>query len=92
MTAPRLLLLLLSLGPTIAGAMSPLARSCQGCHNPQIDAAPMIALNALPPARIEATLRDFADGRRTGTVMPRLARGLSAETRAKLAAELGRPP
>lgn len=92
MRAHSALLLLLSLSSTATQAVSPLARSCQGCHNPQVDAPPMIALQRLAPAQIEAALRAFGDGTRTGTVMPRLARGLTDADRADLAAELGRVP
>lgn len=50
------------------------ASSCSGCHG---TVAPMPPLAGRPAPEIEAALAAFRDGTREGTVMNRLARGLT---------------
>ncbi|WP_293391169.1 hypothetical protein [Nevskia sp.] len=102
LTAPRLLLAmsLIAAGaarPVIAAAhvarppLSPLAQSCQGCHQPAVNAATMPALSGYPSARIAASLRAARDQPEPGSIMARFAQHLSNAEIDSLAAELGKP-
>lgn len=80
-------------GAGIAGgaAATPLALSCLGCHQPDLgpdEAA--IDLARLDAGRLRAALLAYRDGQRVGTVMPRLARGLTAIEIEQLSRQLTR--
>ena len=65
----------------------PLALACAGCHGTDgrsPGGIPSIA--ARPAAEFAALMRDFRDGRRVGTVMPRIAKGYDDRDVALLAA------
>lgn len=102
LTAPRLLfaLSLIAAGtarPVIAAAqparlqLSPLASSCQGCHQPAVNAGTMPALSGYPSARIAASLRAARDQPEPGSIMARFTLHLSDAEIDALAAELGKP-
>ncbi|WP_295685236.1 hypothetical protein [uncultured Nevskia sp.] len=102
LTAPRLLLAisLIAAGaarPVIAAAqpprpsLSPLASSCQGCHQPAVNAGTMPALDRYTAARIAASLRAARDQPEPGSIMARFAQHLSDAEIDALATELGRP-
>lgn len=102
LTAPRLLLALSLIAasavrPVIAAAqparppLSPLASSCQGCHQPAVNAATMPALSGYPAARIAASLHAARDQPEPGSIMARFAQHLSDAEIDTLAAELGKP-
>ena len=68
---------------------TPLALSCLTCHaGPDADRH-AVDLGTLAPDEIERALREFGDGTREGTVMPRLARGLDADEITRLAHAFG---
>lgn len=84
----------LGIGPPIARErLPPGATSCSGCHAPAgstiatPEAPPPLA--TLTPETIETALADFRSGRRAGTIMPRLAKGFSAEEAEDIARALG---
>jgi len=89
------ILLLLAAGiaaPAAAKApLSPLALSCQGCHQPVVDAATMPALGRYPAATIAAKLRAAREEPEPGSIMARFAQYLSDTEIDGLAAELGQP-
>jgi cytochrome c553 len=71
--------------------ISPLALSCQGCHQTSVNSPEMPALNRLPAAQIAGALRQARDQPRPGTIMPRFTAHLSDAEIDALARELGRP-
>ncbi len=71
--------------------LSPLARSCQGCHQPTVNAATMPALGRYPATEIAAKLRAARDQPEPGSIMARFAQQLGDAEIEALAAELGRP-
>lgn len=77
--------------PAARPALSPLALSCQGCHQPARNAATMPALDRYPPAAIVASLRAARDQPQAGSIMARFAQHLSDAEIEALAAELGAP-
>ncbi|WP_022975246.1 c-type cytochrome [Nevskia ramosa] len=87
--------ILLSLLATAAlparAALSPLASSCQGCHQPAVNAATMPALGGYSAARISASLRAARDQPEPGSIMARFALHLSDAEIDSLATELGKP-
>ncbi len=70
-----------------ADPLAPGAASCLACHGP---GGGLPDLAALPPQAIEAALAAYRDGTRQGTVMPRLAKGFSADESRAIAESLGR--
>jgi predicted CxxxxCH...CXXCH cytochrome family protein len=66
---------------TVAWAEAPAgAASCTGCHptSPRVT-SPVPRLNGLDRAAIVRAMQDFRSGRRTGTVMDRIAKGFTDE-------------
>jgi len=65
-----------------------LANTCAGCHGPDglshAPAAPTIA--GVSPEILINAMRDYRDGKRSGTIMPRIAKGYTDE-QIKLMAE-----
>ena len=54
------------------------ASSCTGCHPTSTRAtSPVLRLNGLDQAQIVRALQEFRAGRRTGTVMDRIAKGFT---------------
>lgn len=96
---PRLLACLLTASLLAAGGavaapqkpLSPLALSCQGCHQPAVDATTMPALGRYPAATIAAKLRAAREQPEPGSIMARFAQYLSDAEIDGLAAELGQP-
>lgn len=80
--------LMMSWGAVVAAQDAPPvgALSCSGCHGTGPDAA--LPITHLGAEDIAAALRAFADGSRAGTLMPRIAKGFSAEEIAAIAAWL----
>lgn len=71
--------------PALAQDAPPVgALSCSGCHGTGPDAA--LPLTHLGAEDIASALSAFADGTRAGTLMPRIAKGFSAEEIAAIAA------
>lgn len=70
----------------------PLALDCLSCHGEPAAADGAGALSVLDAATIAQALRDYRDGRRAGTVMPRLARPLRDAQIDAVATALGRAP
>ena len=77
--------------PAVRPVPSPLALSCQGCHQPARNAATMPALDRYPPAAIAASLREARDQPQAGSIMARFAQHLSDAEIDALAVELGTP-
>jgi cytochrome c553 len=83
------MVLLLLFVPAVAGAQPAGVETCTGCHgasgqgNAQLG-APRLA--GQPKAYLERQLAAYADGRRENQVMSPIAKGLSPEQRASLAA------
>lgn len=76
------------IGTTVA---SPLGLSCLGCHQPGLGPeAAAIDLADLDAQRLKAALLAYRRGEREGTVMPRLARGLTDAEIGQLARQLAR--
>lgn len=77
--------------PDRAGARvpTPLGLACGTCHGATASAAHAVPLQSMSRDDIAAALRDYRDGRRSGTVMPRIAKPLDDATIAALAAETG---
>ena len=74
-----------------AAVATPLGLSCLGCHQPDLgpDAA-AVDLARLDSARLKAALLAYRGGQREGTVMPRLARGLTDAEIEQLSRQLSR--
>lgn len=72
-------------------ALSPLALSCQGCHQPPVNAASMPSLAGYSALRIAASLRAARDAPEPGAIMARFAEALTDAEIDALAAELGTP-
>ncbi len=70
-----------------ADPLAPGAASCLACHG---EGGGLPDLATLSPDEIEAALAGYRDGTRAGTVMPRLAKGFSAEESRAIAESLGR--
>ncbi len=74
---------LLCLGPmALADALTgrSVGVTCNGCHGPDGSskgAAP--SLKGLPAAHLEKSMLDFKSGKRTATIMGRIAKGYSDE-------------
>ena len=82
----------------------PLALSCLGCHAPDIESAPMATaasgtaanavglrdLSTLDVAELRDALRAWRAGDRPGTVMPRLAKGLTDDEIERLSRSFAR--
>ena len=74
-----------------AGLPTPLALSCTTCHVSSLTQnASIPSLSQLSAAQVAEALRDYASGKRAGTIMPRLAPALSEADIASLAAYFGR--
>lgn len=71
-------------GPSDYGAY--LSGECMGCHRPGGTPSAIPALETLSPDRIIAALREYQSGKRTNPVMVSVARSLSEEQIAALAA------
>ena len=72
-----------------AGALPPGASTCSGCHGAS---GPVPVLHGRAPDDVAAAMRDFREGRRTATVMDRIARGFTEdEVRAIAAAVVVAP-
>lgn len=68
-----------------------LGASCLNCHAPVgVADARIPSLDGRDSDAIVQALRGFADGSLPGTIMPRLARGFTAEEMQRIAAWLGR--
>ncbi len=90
--AALLTALLLAAGNAVAAqALSPLALSCQGCHQPAVNASTMPSLNRYPADKIAASLKAAREEPQPGSIMARFAQYLSDAEIAALAAELGQP-
>ena len=64
---------------TVASAEPPAgAASCTGCHpaSPRVT-SPVLRLSGLDKEAIVRAMQDFRSGRRTGTVMDRIAKGFT---------------
>jgi len=72
-----------------ASRLSPLALSCQGCHQPAVNAASMPSLAGYSAARIAASLRAAREAPEPGSIMARFAKALTDTEIDALAAELG---
>ena len=72
-------------------AMSPLALSCTGCHQPSVNSRAMPALNRLSATQLAASLRQARDQPRPDSIMTRFAAKLTDAQIDRLAAELSRP-
>lgn len=84
----------LAAGPAVAAParpLSPLALSCQGCHQPAVNAATMPSLAGYPADRIATSLRAARETPQPGSIMARFAQYLSDAEIDALAAELGQP-
>lgn len=74
-----------------SGEPTPLALSCTSCHvSSMTQSAPIVSLDAYTEQQIATALRDYASGQRPGTIMPRLAPGLSEAEIVALARYFGR--
>jgi len=85
---------LLASGAAVAAPakpLSPLALSCQGCHQPAVNAASMPSLAGYPALKIAASLRAARETPESGSIMARFAQYLSDAEIEALAAELGTP-
>lgn len=71
--------------------LSPLALSCQGCHQPAVNAASMPSLAGYSALKIAASLRAARETPAPGSIMARFAQYLSDAEIEALAAELGVP-
>lgn len=71
----------------MADPLAPGAGSCLACHT---EGGGLPDLGTLSPQAIAAALAAFRDGTRQGTVMPRLAKGFSADEARAIAQSLGR--
>lgn len=91
LTTVALSLLAASAGLSVSAAPSPLALSCQGCHQPAVDAGTMPALSKHSPAEIAASLHAARDQPVAGSIMARFAQHLSDAEIDALATELGKP-
>ncbi|WP_293867343.1 c-type cytochrome [uncultured Alsobacter sp.] len=68
-----------------AGTAPAGATACSGCHGgPAASVGPAIA--GRPAADIAGAMQAFRTGERAGTVMPRIAKGFTAEESAAIAA------
>lgn len=74
-----------------AAALSPLALSCTGCHRPAPATGVFVALDTLPAASIDQSLRRFRDQPDAAAIMSRFVRTLSDDDIRRLAAELSTP-
>lgn len=89
-----LLASLLVVGPAMAGTakpLSPLALSCQGCHQPATNAATLPSLAGYSAEKIAASLKAARDQPEPGSIMARFAQYLNDAEIDGLAAELGQP-
>ena len=66
-----------------AGALPPGASTCSGCHGAS---GPVPVLQGRTPDDVAAAMREFREGRRTATVMDRIARGFSEDEARAIAA------
>lgn len=73
----------------IAPAVTPLALSCLGCHQPRVDAPTMPALERFSADQIAASLRAARDHPDPASIMTRFAAGLSDADIDRLAHDLG---
>ena len=66
-------------GKTLLANGEMLAQSCMGCHGAKgiSIAAPMPSISGQNDAYLNNTLQAFRDGKRPGTIMPRLMKGYS---------------
>ena len=70
--------LLLAAGNAVAAqALSPLALSCQGCHQAAVNAGTMPSLAGYPADKIAASLRAARETPQPGSIMARFAQYLS---------------
>lgn len=82
---------MLALPAAAAEPPTPLALSCTSCHvSTMTQTASIPSLASLSSAQIAEALRDYASGKRTGAIMPRLAPALSETDIASLSAYFGR--
>ncbi|HMA71529.1 MAG TPA: c-type cytochrome [Xanthobacteraceae bacterium] len=79
--------------PGLANEAPPGAASCSGCHaaKPNVDTA-MPRLAGQDAMAIAAALHAFRDGRRSATVMDRIAKGFSDDEIKAIAAWFGAQP
>ena len=69
-----------------------LAASCSGCHGQSATGATAIPqIRGLGAEAVQATLLAFRDGKRAGTLMPRLMRGYSDAQIALISRQVGAP-
>jgi cytochrome c553 len=71
-------------------AASPLALSCQGCHQPAVDSTQMPSLRKQPAQQIADYLRRSRDTPQVGSIMARFTSKLSDADIDRLATELGK--
>lgn len=93
----RMLLPLLMAGaalctPQALPAQDTLSLSCAVCHGTPERRSGVPDLYALSAVQIDAALRAYRDGTRTGTAMPRLSQSLSDAEIEALAQRFGRGP
>lgn len=80
-------------GQTDAVQVRSWAAACAGCHGTDGIAQPgMPTLAGVPRETLSAALRDFRDGRRSGTVMHQLARGYTDAQLEQIAAHFAALP
>lgn len=75
-----------------ARAQDPLSLSCAVCHGPRDAPSAVPSFYDHSTGRIDTLLREFRDGTRDGTAMPRLAKALSDADIQALACEYGTGP
>jgi sulfide dehydrogenase cytochrome subunit len=79
--------------PALAVDAPPGAASCSGCHpaKPNVD-TPVPRLAGKDPAAMVSAMRDFRSGKRSATVMDRIAKGFSDDEIKVIAAWYGAQP
>lgn len=83
---------LIALVPLAAGADDALSRSCPVCHGDGRDGGSIPSLESWSAAEVERALREFRDGVRSGSAMPRLAAALTDDEIRRLARDRDTPP
>ncbi|MGQ0620150.1 MAG: c-type cytochrome [Panacagrimonas sp.] len=88
---PACLILLYCSGASAVPVADTLSLSCPVCHGSREAPSSMPNPYRLDPGAIASALRDYRDGTRAGTAMPRLAAALSDDEIRRLAAHYGQP-
>lgn len=88
-TGAGLLVLALCVGTASAGRADvapPGASACSGCHGPAAGPSVGPSIAGRPAAETVALMEEFRSGARAGTVMPRIAKGFTAQETQAIAA------